>query len=68
MTDNNNDKQKQKPDFYIFAKDETGESKNIGAAFRHARGNGYNIVIGKTRYVAFPPKAKSSEAKPGEGA
>ena len=56
----NENKEKQKPDFYIFAKDASGESKNIGAAFKHAKGKGYNIVIGKERYLAFPPKPKTS--------
>lgn len=64
--DNTETKTKQKPDFYIFSKDASGETKNIGAAFKHAKGGGYNIVIGKDRFVAFPPKAKTPV--PGEGA
>lgn len=67
MTDTSNEK--QKPDFYIFAKDDNGGSKNIGAAFKHAKGKGYNIVIGKARYVAFPPKPKPDvTSAEGEGA
>ena len=64
--DNTENKTKQKPDLYIFIKDAGGQTTNIGAAFKHAKGNGYNIVIGKDRFVAFPPKPKTPE--PGEGA
>ncbi len=46
------------PDFYIFAKDSEGNSKRIGAAFKHSKGNGFNILIEKQRYTAFPPKLK----------
>lgn len=52
----------EKPAFYIFMKDAEGNSKHIGAAFKHASGNGINIVIGKARYVAFPPKPKKEES------
>lgn len=51
----------QKPAFYIFSKDAEGNTKHIGAAFQHAKGKGINIVIGKERHVAFPPKAKQEE-------
>lgn len=54
------EKQENKtPDFYIFAKDEEGNSQRIGAAFKHAKGNGFNILIDKQRYSAFPPKPKA---------
>lgn len=65
MTNTNEKQEKQKPAFYIFAKDAEGKSQHIGAAFQHAKGNGFNILIGKQRYVAFPPKAKPET---GEGA
>ncbi len=50
-------KKENKPAFYIFAEGEK-DKPPVGAAFRHGKGNGLNIVIGETRYVAFPPKAK----------
>jgi hypothetical protein len=50
---------KEKPAFYIFAPGADGKNTIIGAAFKHNKGNGVNIVIGNTRYVAFPPKVKS---------
>jgi hypothetical protein len=52
---------KQVPAFYIFAQGEDGKNQRIGAAFAHRTGNGFNVVIGETRYVAFPPKAKSEQ-------
>ena len=58
MTTSTENQSKQVPAFYIFAQDADGQSKRIGAAFRHNKGNGFNILIGNTRYVAFPPKAK----------
>jgi len=65
MTNTTENQEKQKPAFYIFAKDAEGKSQHIGAAFHHAKGNGFNILIGKQRFVAFPPKVK---AEPGESA
>lgn len=58
-------KDKQKPAFYIFAKDDKGESRKVGAAFKHASGNGFNIVIGSSRYGAFPPKARLESGQGG---
>lgn len=58
MTNTPEEKQKIKPDFYIFEKDEEGNNKQIGAVFKHNKGNGFNIVIDKKRYSAFPPKLK----------
>ncbi|HRH03877.1 MAG TPA: hypothetical protein PLN13_03455 [Bacteroidia bacterium] len=56
---------KKKPSFYIFAKDAEGNSQRVGAAFRHMKGNGMNIVINDQRYSAFPPKpAEGNEAVP----
>jgi hypothetical protein len=60
-----NDKEKQAPAFYIFKQEAEGVTTRIGAAFRHKKGNGLNIVIGDSRYVAFPPKSKPET---GEGA
>ena len=54
----NEENNKAKVAFYIFAQDEKGESQRIGTAFNHKKGNGINIVIGKSRYLAFPPKPK----------
>lgn len=47
------------PDFYIFEKDNEGNSKRIGAAFKHVKGKGLSILIDKQRYSAFPPKPKA---------
>lgn len=54
-----NEKAKVMPTYYIFEKDAEGNSKRIGAAFKHGKGNGFNIVIDKNRYTAFPPKPKA---------
>ncbi len=48
-----------KPAFYVFTEDESGERKRVGMAYKHKKGNGLNLVIGNARYVAFPPKVKS---------
>jgi hypothetical protein len=62
-------KTKQVPAFYIFdtveSEDGQKENKRVGAAFRHGKGNGLNVVINGKRYAAFPPKAKTAatEAK-----
>lgn len=47
---------KIKPAFYIFAQQD-GQTKRIGAAFKHKKGNGFNLIINNQRYAAFPPKA-----------
>jgi hypothetical protein len=52
-----------KPAFYIFAEGENG--KRVGAAFAHQKGNGLNIVIAETRYVAFPPRRKTETTEEG---
>ena len=49
---------KQKPDFYIYAKNAEGKNERIGAAFKHKKGSGMNLVIGNARYSVFPPIAK----------
>jgi hypothetical protein len=69
-TKNETTKEKQAPAFYIFDTVETDgqkESKRVGAAFKHSKGNGYNVIIDGKRYAAFPPKAKPA-ATEGEGA
>lgn len=69
-TKNETTKEKQSPAFYIFDTVETDgqkESKRVGAAFRHSKGNGYNVIINGKRYAAFPPKGKTA-ATEGEGA
>lgn len=55
-----------KPAFYIFVQQD-GETRRIGAAFRHKKGNGFNLVINNQRYTAFPPRAKTAQAKAGGG-
>lgn len=61
MTEEKQEPQKQKPAFYIFKKNSEGVSEKVGAAFKHTKGNGLNIVIDETRYAAFPPKVNSPE-------
>ena len=60
MTTETQTQPKQMPAFFIFSQAEDGKNRRIGAAFRHGKGNGFNVVIGNTRYVAFPPKATSA--------
>lgn len=66
MTTNIENQPKQVPAFYIFTQAQDGKNRCIGAAFNHSKGKGFNVLIGNTRYVAFPPKAKSETT--GEGA
>ena len=70
-------KEKQTPAFYVFDTVETDgkkESKRVGAAFAHKKGNGFNLLINGKRYSAFPPKPKTeagpaqAEATEGKGA
>jgi hypothetical protein len=53
----------QKPAFIIYEQEKDGTLKRIGATFAHAKGKGFNVVIGKQRYIAFPntPKATATE-------
>jgi hypothetical protein len=73
-TQNETTKEKQLPAFYIFETVESDgktDSKRIGAAFAHKKGNGFNVIINGKRYSAFPPKAKAAaqpEATEGKGA
>lgn len=48
--------EKVKPAFYIFAQSEDGKTQQVGAAFAHKTGKGFNLVIGDKRYSAFPPR------------
>ncbi len=57
-TETTTSKAKQPPAFYIFTQSKDGKSQRVGAAFRHSKSNGFNVLIGNTRYVAFPPKVK----------
>lgn len=57
------DEDKNRPAFHIF--DESNKNR-LGAAFKHKKGEGFNILIGKVRYVAFPPRRKKSESEEGE--
>jgi len=65
MTTTTENQTKQIPAFYIFAKGADGQNNRVGAAFKHGKGSGFNILIGDTRYVAFPPKAKSNATEGG---
>jgi len=56
---------KKIPDFQIFLQ-VGGENVRVGTVFKHGKGEGFNILIGNTRYVAFPAKAKSETT--GKGA
>jgi hypothetical protein len=65
MTTTTENQPKKIPDFYIFVKGADGKNSRIGAAFKHGKGNGYNILIGNARYVAFAPKEKSEVTEGG---
>jgi hypothetical protein len=73
-TENQTTREKQVPAFYLFDTVETDgrkESKPVGAAFAHKKGNGLTILLGGKRYAAFPPKVKAAaepEATEGKGA
>ncbi len=47
------------PDFYVFVKDENGDSQRVGAVFLHSKGKGFNIVVGNRNYSAFARKEKT---------
>ena len=66
MTTQTENKPKQLPAFFIYDQDEEGNTLRIGAAFRHKRGFGLNIILDDKRYLAFPPKPKLEVT--GEGA
>jgi hypothetical protein len=67
MTTTTENQPKKIPDFYIFLQGAGGENIRTGAAFKHGKGDGLTVLIGNTRYVAFPPKSKSA-ATPEKGA
>lgn len=67
MTTTTENQPKKTPDFQIFLQGFGGEKIRVGTAFKHGKGEGFNILIGNARYVAFPPKAKP-EATPEKGA
>jgi len=56
MTDNTTNK----PAFHIFTQQD-GQTKRIGTAFKHRKGDGYNLLINGVRYAAFPPKANPAK-------
>lgn len=58
MTTTTENQTKQIPAFYIFTRDADGNTSRVGAAFKHGKGEGFNILIGNVRYVAFAPKSK----------
>lgn len=51
-----------KPDFYIFTQQD-GQTKRIGAVFKHKNGAGFHSVIVSMRYSAFPPKANTEKGE-----
>lgn len=65
MTTTTENQPKKNPDFYIFAKGADGNNSRVGAAFKHGKGDGFNILIGNARYVAFAPKAKPNTTEGG---
>jgi hypothetical protein len=67
MTTATENPRKKIPDFYIFLQGAGGENNRVGAAFKHGKGDGLTVLIGNSRYVAFPPKSKSA-ATPEKGA
>ena len=67
MTTATENQSKKIPDFYIFLQGAGGENNRVGAAFKHGKGDGLTVLIGNSRYVAFPPKSKSA-ATPEKGA
>ena len=52
------DTPKKTVDYCIFQDQKEGKNKLVGSVFNHSKGKGFNILIGKDRYVAFPPKMK----------
>lgn len=50
------------PAYYLFTQID-GENKRVGTAFRHKKGNGFNLLLNGQRYSAFPPKAKPPKGK-----
>ena len=52
-------KEKQVPNFYLFIDNQEENTPPKGVIFLHKTGKGMNILIGETRYVAFPPKSIS---------
>lgn len=59
----NENQTKQKPAFYIFSKDASGKSSNVGAAFKRQKGKGFNVIIAGKWYTAFEPKAQPVEGE-----
>ena len=59
MTIETKDQPKTTPAYYIFEKGADGNNTRVGAAFKHGKGTGFNVLIGDKRYTAFEPKAKS---------
>lgn len=49
---------KKEINFYVFSDNQQENTPPAGVIFLHKTGKGMNILIGDTRYVAFPPKSK----------
>ena len=60
MTPATENQPKKIPDLNIFLQGPGGEKVRVGTVFKHGKGDGITILMGNTRYVAFPPKAKAT--------
>jgi hypothetical protein len=67
MTTTTENQPKKVPDLNLFLQGPGGEKIRVGTIFKHRTGEGFTILMGNTRYVAFPPKVKP-EATPEKGA
>jgi hypothetical protein len=59
MTTQTENQPKKIPAYYIFEKSADGNNIRVGAAFKHGKGTGFNVLIGDKRYTAFAPRQKS---------
>jgi hypothetical protein len=59
MTTQTETKTKKIPDFKIV--ESVGEGKNVqvGVAFKHGKGGGFNLLIGDKRYSVFPTNSST---------
>ena len=65
MTTQTENKPTQLPSFYIY---EQGKDAlvPVGRAYKHTKGNGFNILMDGKRFVAFPPKARTETPEAAE--
>ena len=59
MTTTTENQPRKNPDFYVFEKDADGNSVRVGAAFKHGKGTGFNVLIDGKRYAVFASKPKA---------